>query len=68
VKTQFGYHIIKSEDKRKREPAALEQVKPFLQAQVRREILEDMLKEWRSQAKVETFDINGNKIEPAGGQ
>jgi peptidyl-prolyl cis-trans isomerase C len=68
VKTNFGFHIIKSEEKRKREPAAMEQVKPFLQAQLRREILEGMLKEWRDQAKVETFDINGNKIEPASGQ
>lgn len=68
VKTNFGYHVIKSEDKRKREPATLEQVKPFLQAQLRRETLEGMLKEWRAQAKVETFDINGNKVEPAAGQ
>jgi peptidyl-prolyl cis-trans isomerase C len=67
VKTDFGYHIIKVEEKRKRPAATMEQAKPFLEAQVRREILETMIKDWRDDAKVETFDINGNKIEPAAG-
>lgn len=68
VKTQFGYHVIKSEDKRKREAAPFEQVKQFLETQVRREVLDEILKEWRAQAKIETFDINGDKIEPAAGK
>lgn len=67
VKTDFGYHVIKVEEKRKRPAATLEQAKPFLEAQVRREILESIIKDWRGDAKIETFDINGNKIEPAAG-
>jgi peptidyl-prolyl cis-trans isomerase C len=67
VKSDFGYHIIKVEDKRKRPPAEFEAAKPFLEVQVRRAILEDMIKNWREQAKIETFDINGNKIEPSAG-
>ena len=62
VKTDFGFHVIKVEEKRKRPPATLEQAKPFLEAQVRREVLEGIIKDWRSSAKIETFDINGNKI------
>ncbi|MCC7304646.1 MAG: peptidylprolyl isomerase [Alphaproteobacteria bacterium] len=68
VKTQFGYHIIKAEDKRQRPPATFEEAKPLLEAQVRRDILENIVKEWREKAKVETFDINGDKIEPSAGQ
>jgi peptidyl-prolyl cis-trans isomerase C len=65
VKTDFGYHIIKVEDKRKRPPADFETAKPLIEAQLRREILEGMIKDWRDQSKVEVFDINGDKVAAA---
>lgn len=68
VKTDFGYHVIKIEEKRKRPPAEFAQAKPFLEAQLRRLLLDQMVQEWRKQATIETFDINGNKIEPAAGK
>lgn len=68
VKTQFGYHIIKVDDKRMRPPADYESAKPFLEAQLRREILDEMVKTWRDAAKIERFDINGKAIEPAAGE
>ncbi len=68
VKTEFGFHVIKVEEKRKRPAATMEQAKPFIEANVRREILEGIIKDWRSASKIETFDINGNKIEPGAGE
>lgn len=62
VKTQFGWHVIKIEDKRKRPKPSFEEVKQMLQVEVRREKLESMLDGWRKSANVETFDINGNPV------
>lgn len=62
VKTQFGYHVIKLEDARDRPKPTLDQARPALQAELRREILTDLLKEWRESAKIEQFDINGKPL------
>lgn len=59
VKTQFGWHVIKVEEKREREKPSLEAVKPQIMAELRREKLESMLNSWREAAKIEKFDING---------
>lgn len=67
VKTDFGYHVIKLEEKRKRPPAAYDEIKPLLETQLRREILEETVEAWREDAQIERFDINGKPIEPAGG-
>ena len=67
VKTDFGYHVIKVEEKRKRPPAAYDEIKPLLETQLRREILEQTVEGWREEAQIERFDINGKPIEPAGG-
>jgi len=62
VKTQFGYHVIKLEDVRKRPKPTLEQLTPALEAELRREILTELLQDWRKNAKIEQFDINGNPL------
>ncbi len=62
VKTQFGYHVIKLEDIRDRPKPTMEQVKPALEADIRREILTELLQDWRKNAKIEQFDINGNPL------
>jgi peptidyl-prolyl cis-trans isomerase C len=67
VKTQFGWHVIRLDDRRQREPGSLDSVKPMLEAQLRREILDGLLKDWRASVTVERFDINGKAIEPAAG-
>lgn len=59
VETQFGYHVIKLEEKRQRPPAALPQVKPFIEAQLRRVLLDEVIRDWRSASEIERFDING---------
>ncbi len=62
IKTQFGYHVVKVEDTRKRPKPSFEELKPMLQTEVRREKLEAMLDNWKSAAKIERFDINGNPV------
>jgi len=65
VKTQFGYHIIKVEDRRTAPPPTLEEARPQLVAQLQRELYEAKIKELRSGAKIETFNLDGSKAAPA---
>lgn len=67
VKTQFGWHVIDVEDRRIRPNPKIEEIKPFLEQKVRSEAFEKMLEGWRKDTKIETFDINGDPIEPAAG-
>ena len=72
VKTQFGYHVVKVEDKRERPKPTLDEVKPQILSELRREKLESMLANWRETAKIEKFDINGEPekqadVAPAAG-
>jgi peptidyl-prolyl cis-trans isomerase C len=62
VKTQFGWHVIKVEDKRKRPEPQFEQVKPQLEAQLRQEILTGLLEKWQKEAKIKKFDMNGEPV------
>ncbi len=62
VKTQFGWHIIEVEDRRKRAAPKFEDVKPQLEAQVRQDIVTSMVKDWQKDAKIQTFDINGEPV------
>lgn len=59
VKTQFGYHVIKMEDKRARPKPTFEEAESFIKSEEQREILDEMLKEWREKTNIEKFDING---------
>ncbi|MGQ0526736.1 MAG: peptidylprolyl isomerase [Alphaproteobacteria bacterium] len=70
VKTEFGFHIIKVEEKRQRPPAEFAAAKPFLEAQARREELDAILTRWQKEGNIERYDINGDpvKVEPAAGQ
>lgn len=67
VESEFGYHIIKLEETRQRPPAPFEQAKPFLEGQMQGAVLNELISEWRREANVERYDINGDKIEPAAG-
>ncbi|MGZ9096886.1 MAG: peptidylprolyl isomerase [Micavibrio sp.] len=62
VKSQFGYHVIKVEEKRQRPEPQFEVVKPQLEAQVRREKLNSMLESWQKEASIKKFDINGEPV------
>lgn len=62
VKTQFGWHIIKVEEKRERPEPQYEVVKPQLEAQIRRDELGRLLEKWQKDAKIQKFDINGEAV------
>lgn len=62
VKSQFGYHIIKVEAKRPRPEPKFEDVKPQLEAQLRRDKLNAMLESWQKAASIQKFDINGDPV------
>jgi peptidyl-prolyl cis-trans isomerase C len=53
VKTQFGWHIIKVEDKRKREVPSFAQVKPQLESYLVRKAQADYVTKLRESAKIE---------------
>lgn len=65
VKTQFGWHVVKVEEKRVRPRPSFEELKPMLQVELRRGKLEAMLEDWRKSATIEKFDINGNPVKAA---
>jgi peptidyl-prolyl cis-trans isomerase C len=56
VKTQFGWHVLKVEDKRTREPPSFDQVRGELEEFASRRAQADLVKGLRTAAKVERFD------------
>lgn len=70
VKSEFGYHVIKVQEKRKRPPAAFEEAKPYIEQELRRKAVEKVIAELRRNAVIEHFDEKGNPLpqsEPAAG-
>jgi peptidyl-prolyl cis-trans isomerase C len=63
VKSQFGWHIIKVEEKRNRKAPDFEQVKPQIETYVTRKAQADYVAKLRESAKVERMDQASN--EPA---
>ncbi len=53
VKTQFGWHVLKVEDKRKRQPPEFAKVKDQLESYVVRKAQVDLVSKLRSEAKIE---------------
>jgi peptidyl-prolyl cis-trans isomerase C len=62
VKTQFGFHVIKVEDKRTASAPAFEKVREALASNERRKILDELVKQWNAGAKIERFDVNGKPL------
>ena len=56
VKSQFGFHIIKVEDKRKQQPPALEQVEPQVRQLVMRDKYLELLEKAKAAAPVDIQD------------
>jgi peptidyl-prolyl cis-trans isomerase C len=56
VKSQFGWHIIKVEDRRKKAPPQFDQVKDQLETFVARKAQADLVAKLRTSAKIERAD------------
>lgn len=71
VKSQFGYHIILVKEKRDRPPAPIDQARPYIEQELKRVILDEVVNAWKEEVEIERFDINGNPLpeqEPAAGE
>ena len=62
VKSQFGYHIIKVEDKREKQPPAFDQLKVRIEEFLTQKAQQDVVVKLRQSAKIER--ANEVKIEP----
>ncbi len=64
VKSQFGWHIIKVEEKRNRKAPDFEQVKPQIETYVTRKAQAEYVAKLRESAKVERMDQASNAPAP----
>ncbi|WP_242442817.1 peptidylprolyl isomerase [Magnetospirillum sp. 15-1] len=65
VKSQFGYHIIKVEDKRMASIPPFDQAKPVIARQIADELQEKMVIDLREKAKIKRFKPDGTPLEAA---
>ena len=65
VKTDFGWHVIKVEDRREQAQPGLEEMKEQLSQEATQEIAAEMMAGLREGAEIVTFDIDGNPIPAA---
>lgn len=59
VKSQFGWHIIRVDDKRTKQPPSFDQVKDQIETYVQRKAQADLIQKLRADAKIEK--IGGDK-------
>jgi peptidyl-prolyl cis-trans isomerase C len=65
VKTQFGYHVINVEDRRKAAPPPFEELADQLREEMAREVVQAQLDQLRAGAKIEKFNMEGGKPDAA---
>jgi len=65
VKTQFGWHVLKVEDKRKKEAPTFDKVKDQLETYVVRKAQVDLVTKLRAEAKIERLDKPAADAKPA---
>lgn len=63
IKSQFGYHVIKLEDRRMAAAPTFEQARPILREQVAEETAQKMVADIREKAKVKLYDPEGKPLE-----
>ncbi len=66
VKTQFGWHVIKVEDRRAAKPPAVEEVSETLRADLAREIGSAYIQGLREKADVQRFNPDGSPLKDGG--
>ena len=65
VKTQFGWHVLKVEEKRLHQPPKLEDVKDQIAQYLERKAQQDIILGLRAKAKIERLDQPAAAAEPA---
>ncbi|MBN2752510.1 MAG: peptidylprolyl isomerase [Rhodospirillaceae bacterium] len=64
VKTQFGWHVIKIEDRRTAKAPSFEDMKPQLHDKAAGEIAMDIVKGLRKNANIKRFALDGSTTKP----
>lgn len=59
VQSQFGWHVIKVEDKRQSKPPSFEEARDQISQEMSQEAAGDVVKELTEAAKIERFDLDG---------
>lgn len=62
VKTRFGYHVIKVEDRRTVEPPSFEQMRPQLLQQAGQNVASGIMRQLAQTANVKKFGLDGNPL------
>jgi len=65
VKSQFGYHVIKVEDKRTSKPPSKEEMAPQLKKQIADKVLKETFDVLREKEKVQLFGLDGKPMTEA---
>lgn len=63
VKSQFGWHVIKVEEKRTKPAPTFEETKDQVEAYLGRKAQQDLIMSLRKDAKIEKLDDKGNLVE-----
>jgi peptidyl-prolyl cis-trans isomerase C len=66
VKTQFGWHVIKVEDRRTKQPPEFDKVKDQIEAFLARKAQTDFITKLRQSAKIERLDKPAEQNKPVG--
>lgn len=61
VKTQFGFHVIKVEDKRKVDPS-FEETEPQIRQELARDIVTALVEDLREGVEIERFNMDGSPM------
>jgi peptidyl-prolyl cis-trans isomerase C len=60
VKTQFGWHVLKVEDRRNKQPPSFDDVKPQIEQYVVRKAQAELVQKLRTDARIEKFYKTGD--------
>ena len=63
VQTQFGWHVIKVEDRRAVQPPSFEQMQPQLAQEMTREILTKAIEELRAGVDIKRYGPDGSALQ-----
>lgn len=63
VQTQFGWHVIKVEDRRSSPPPTFEESQAEISRQLAQEFVRGMMTKLREAAEISRFDLQGNEVE-----
>ena len=66
VHTQFGWHVIRVDDRRKAPPPSLDEVRGDLENELSQEIVASVVAELRAKASVEEFRPDGTPMPKDG--